>query len=140
MDVVQDTLSSADKASELLRSAWESAFGVNPKPSHAYYDAVRSVEVLSCPLISPNDGNATLGKDINVLRSGANKWQFAMSGSRTSSPVEHVISMMQLLWHSQTDRHGRADYEDVSLAESQAAVLLASTLVGWLSKGMLTRI
>jgi hypothetical protein len=140
VEVVQQTLSLSDKASELLWSAWESAFGVDSKPSYAYYDAVRAVEVISCPLISPADRNATLGKNINVLRTGVDKWRFVMTGSKEFSSVEHVIHMMQLLWHSQTDRHGRADYEGVSLAESQAAVLLASTLVGWLSKGMLERV
>ncbi|WP_157360672.1 hypothetical protein [Amycolatopsis thermoflava] len=139
-DVVDSALSSAGKASELLRSAWEFAFGVKASPSHAYYDAVRSVEVLSCPLVSPNDGNATLGKDINVLRNKPEDWQFVMRGSRGGSSVEKVLGMMQLLWHSQTDRHGRADYEDVTLEEAQAAVFLASTLVAWLSKGMLSRV
>ncbi len=138
-DIVESTLSSADKSSELLRSAWDAAFGVNPRPSHAYYDAVRSVEVISCPLISPKDLNATLGKDINVLRNSPQKWRFAMAGSKDSSSVDSVLKMMQLLWHSQTDRHGRADYEDVTLEEAQAAVLLASTLVAWLAKGMLSR-
>ncbi|MGW3994325.1 hypothetical protein ACWEF6_12645 [Amycolatopsis sp. NPDC004772] len=139
-DVAETALSVADKASELLRSAWNFAFGINASPSHAYYDAVRSVEVLSCPLVSPKDGSATLGKDIRVLRDSLHKWEFVMADSRGGSSVEKVVSMMQLLWHSHTDRHGRADYEDVSLEEAQAAVLLSSTLVAWLAKGMLRRV
>lgn len=140
VNVVEHMVSRNDKASELLRSAWESAFGVNPKPSHAYYDAVRSVETLSCPLVSPNDSNATLGKNINVLRNSPNKWSFVMNGSVQTSSIEHLVGMMRLLWHSQTDRHGKADYEDVSLEEAQAAILLASTLLGWLAKGFLKRV
>ncbi|MEV4601805.1 hypothetical protein AB0K15_30925 [Amycolatopsis sp. NPDC049253] len=140
LDVVESTLSVNGKSSEMLRSAWNFAFGVNPSPSHAYFDAVRSVEILSCPLISPRDTTATLGKDISVLRTSLHKWRFAMADSKGGTSVDKVVSMMQLLWHSQTDRHGRGDYEDVSLEEAQSAVLLASTLVGWLAKGMLRRV
>ena len=139
-DVVESALSSTGKASDLLRSAWNFAFGVNQSPSHAYYDAVRSVEVLSCPLISPKDNIATLGKDIRVLENSLAKWTFVMADSKEGTSVEKVISMMKLLWHSHTDRHGRGDYQDVSIDEAQAAVLLASTLVGWLGKGMLRRV
>lgn len=32
--------------------------------------------------------------------------------------------MMQLLWHSQTDRHGSEDYADVTVEGAQAAVPL----------------
>ncbi|MBI9114483.1 hypothetical protein [Sanguibacter suaedae] len=138
-DVVESVLSSADRASALLRTAWSGAFGLESSPSHAYYDAVRAVEVYSCPLISPRDKLGTLGKDINVLRSKPEAWTFALVGSDRTSAVEHLVSAMQLLWHSQTDRHGYADYRDISQLEAQAAVLLASTIVGWLSQGALRR-
>lgn len=138
-DTVEEVISSAGKASSLLSSAWEKAFGMNKNPSHAYSDAVKAVEVLSCPLFSPNDRLATLGKDINVLRNGEANFQFVMPGSQHTTAVQHVVSMMQLLWHSQTDRHGEENYASVSEEEAQAAVLLASTLVGWFSKGMVSK-
>jgi hypothetical protein len=46
---------------------------------------------------------------------------------------------MKLLWHSHSDRHGHGDYVGVTAEESQAAVLLASTLVGWFAKGLVTK-
>lgn len=138
-DTVEEVISSSGKASSLLSKAWEQAFGMNKNPSHAYYDAVKAVEVLSCPIFSPKDGNATLGKDINVLRNNAGKFEFVMPDSKHNTSLEHVVSMMQLLWHSHTDRHGSGDYEDVTVDQAQAAVLLSSTLVGWLSKGMISR-
>jgi hypothetical protein len=138
-EVVDSVLSSADRSSALLRSAWSGAFGLKASPSHAYYDAVRAVEVYSCPLISPLDKAGTLGKDINVLRNKPEAWTFALAGSNRTSAVEHLVSAMQLLWHSQTDRHGYADYQDVSEREAQAAVLLSSTIVGWLAQGALQR-
>ncbi|KAB1639705.1 hypothetical protein [Pseudoclavibacter terrae] len=135
--VVESVMTGQDRASSLLRRAWESAFSPQPSASHAYYDAVRAVEVLSGPLISNNDRAATLGKDINVLRGQHAKWRFALSGSQS---IDQVLGAMQLLWHSQNDRHGREDYEDVSIEEARAAVLLASTLVGWLAQGALSKI
>lgn len=138
-DAVQSVISAAGRASSLLQQSWEMAFGANRNPSHAYFDAVKSVEVLSCPLFSPNDQEPTLGKDINVVRNKPEAFSFAMTGSKHGTPTEKLLAMMQLLWHSQTDRHGSSDYQDVSEAEAQAAVLLASTLVGWLSQGLVQR-
>lgn len=138
-DTVEEVISSSGKASSLLSSAWDQAFGMNKNPSHAYSDAVKAVEVYSSPLFSPKDKLSTLGKDLNVLRNGEANFEFAMTGSQHTTAIGHVVSMMQLLWHSQTDRHGEENYVGVSVAEAQAAVLLASTLVGWFSKGMVAR-
>lgn len=137
--VVSQVVSAADRSAALLKSAWDGAFGVNPNSSHAYHDAVRAVEVYSGPLFSPNDHKATLGKNIAVLRSKPEAWSFALAGSQNATYVEHLISAMQLLWGSHTDRHGSEDYAGVSLEAARAAVLLASTLVGWFSLGLVTR-
>lgn len=133
----QWVVSQSGSASQLLNAAWANAFGTDKRSSHAYYDAVRAVEVFSCPLISPRDKAATLGKDINVLANSPEGWSFSLSGERS---VERLLGTLRLLWHSQTDRHGREDYEDVGVDEAQAAVLLATTVVGWLSQGLLKRI
>lgn len=73
----------------------------------------------------------SLGKDINVLATKPEAWTFALSGDQS---VERLLGAFRLLWHSQTDRHGREDYEDVGVDEAQAAVLLATAIVGWLSQ------
>lgn len=137
LDIAEAVASQSGKASHLLNAAWANAFGVDKHPSHAYFDAVRAVEVFSCPLISPRDKSATLGKDINVITSKPESWVFALTGDQS---VERFLGTLRLLWHSQTDRHGREDYEDVSVEEAQAAVLLATTIIGWLSQGLLSRI
>lgn len=139
-NAVESVMSKQDLASSKLREAWDQAYGVNPSPSHAYQDAVKAVEILSTALISPKDRNATLGKDINVLSTAGRKWQFVMAGSDKSYSVEPLVSIMRLLWHSHLDRHGKQDYKDVTADEAKAAVLLASTLVGWLSQGALRRV
>lgn len=136
LDAAQSVVSQSGKASQLLNAAWANAFGTDKRPSHAYFDAVRAVEVFSCPLVSPNDSAATLGKDINVIRNKPEAWSFALSGEDS---VERLLGTLRLLWHSQTDRRGREDYDDVSVDEAQAAVLLATTIVGWFSQELLTR-
>ena len=136
LDAAQVVVSQSGKASQLLNGAWSNAFGTDKRPSHAYFDAVRAVEVFSCPLISPKDKGATLGKGISVVGNKPEAWIFALSGDQS---VERLLGTLRLLWHSQTDRHGREDYADVSVDEAQAAVLLATTIVGWLSQGLLKR-
>lgn len=137
--VMEQVLNEQNKASDLLKRAWERAYGFSPEPSGAYQDAVKAVEIMANPLLSPNDRDATLGKDINVLRTQLEHWSFVMAGSKHKPAPEHVLSTMQLLWHSQTDRHGKTDYADVSEGEAKAAVLLAATLVGWFSQGALKK-
>ncbi|MCT1438623.1 hypothetical protein [Brachybacterium paraconglomeratum] len=136
INIAQSLMAPDQKASALLSEAWSYAFGIDKEPSFAYYSAVRAVEVYSCPLISPNDVAATLGKDINVLRNKPTDWKFVLDGEES---VERLTSMLRMLWHSQSDRHGSADYRGVDIEQAKAAVLLATTLVGWLSQGHLKR-
>lgn len=139
-EVVDSVMSKQDLASGQLRKAWGEAYGVNPSPSHAYHDAVKAVEILTATLISPKNNISTLGTDIRDLRNGKHKWEFVMAGSKHETSVEHLVSVMELLWHSQSDRHGHEDYKDVTSEEAKAAVLLASTLVGWFSQDALRRV
>lgn len=136
----QHVMSPRDLASSKLREAWDQAYGATPSPSAAYHDAVKAVEILTAPLISPKNNISTLGTDIRDLRNGKHKWEFVMAGSKHATSVEHLVSVMELLWHSQSDRHGHEDYKDVTSEEAKAAVLLASTLVGWFSQDALRRV
>ena len=139
VDVVTSVMSASDRAGAKLSQAWDKAYGPDAQPTDAYVAAVRAVEILMCPLVSPNNDRATLGTAIRDLRNQGGSWTFAMKhGDGTDTSLE-VIGILQLLWKGQNDRHGSGDYADVSIEEAQAAVLLASTVVGWLAKGMLRR-
>lgn len=140
VDVVSEVTSASDRAGAKLGEAWDKAYGPLPQPSDAYVAAVRAVEILICPLVSPKNDRATLGTVIRDLRQQRGSWQFAMRHGDGSDTCEEVIAMLQLLWKAQNDRHGSGSYTDVSEEEAQAAVLLASTVVGWLAKGLLRRI
>lgn len=139
VDVVASVTSASDRAGEKLSQAWDKAYGPDAQPTDAYVAAVRAVEILICPLVSPKSDRATLGTVIRDLRNQNGSWSFAMKhGDGTDTSIE-VVAILQLLWKGQNDRHGSGHYADVTIEEAQAAVLLASTVVGWLAKGMLRR-
>lgn len=139
VDVVAAVTSASDRAGEKLGEAWDKAYGPDAQPSDAYVAAVRAVEILICPLVAPKSDLATLGTAIRDLRNQRGSWKFAMKHGDGSETTDEVIALLQLLWKGQNDRHGSRTYADVTLEEAQAAVLLATTVVGWLSKGMLQR-
>lgn len=139
VDIISHVTSASDRAGEKLSQAWDKAYGPDAQPTDAYVAAVRAVEILICPLVSPNNDRATLGTAIRDLRNQDSSWTFAMRHGDGSDTSSEVVGILQLLWKGQNDRHGSAEYADVNTEEAQAAVLLASTVVGWLAKGMLRR-
>jgi hypothetical protein len=139
VDVVASVTSSSDRAGEKLAQAWDKAYGPEAQPTDAYVAAVRAVEILICPLVSPKSDRATLGTVIRDLRNQSSSWSFAMKHGDGIDTASDVVAVLQLLWKAQNDRHGSGEYADVTTEEAQAAVLLASTVVGWLAKGMLRR-
>jgi hypothetical protein len=56
---------------------------------------------------------------------------------RKSTPAHVLVSMLQLLWHNQ-ERHAQPDgtIVDVTQDEAETAVTLATTLVHWLTSGL----
>lgn len=139
VDVVASVTSASDRAGAKLSQAWDKAYGPDAQPTDAYVAAVRAVEILICPLVSPKSDRATLGTVIRDLRNQSGSWTFAMKHGDGTDTSTEVVAVLQLLWKGQNDRHGSGDYADVTIEEAQAAVLLASTVVGWLAKGMLRR-
>lgn len=139
VDVVAAVTSASDRAGVKLAQAWDKAYGPDAEPTDAYVAAIRAVEILICPLVSPKSDRATLGTVIRDLRNQGGSWSFAMKHGDGTDTSTEVVAVLQLLWKGQNDRHGSGDYADVTIEEAQAAVLLASTIVGWLAKGMLRR-
>lgn len=139
VDVVGFVTSASDRAGEKLSQAWDKAYGPDAQPTDAYVAAVRAVEILICPLVSPNNDRATLGTVIRDIKNQDGSWIFAMKHGDGADTSSEIVGILQLLWKSQNDRHGSRDYADVSIEEAQAAVLLASTIVGWMAQGMLRR-
>lgn len=134
------TATASDEASMHLRRAWSATYGRDPDPSRAYGDAVRAVEAVACPLVLPDDQRPTLGKVIARLRQRPSDWTFILPGERESAGIGPLQLMLQLLWTAQRSRHaGGPDTRDQLMAETEAAVSLAITLVQWFQSGFICR-
>lgn len=130
-------MSTSGRAGQHLAKAWNEVYGRNPDPSAAYREAVRAVEAIAAPVISPNDPLPTLGRMIAAIKDAPSKWLVVLQPS-VGDAVMMVRETMQLLWTSQLDRHGTADEKvalHVSREEAEAAVHLAVTLVHWFHSG-----
>jgi hypothetical protein len=135
---VAQLTTSGTRAGQHLREAWHGVYGRSPNPSHAYREAIRAVEAVAIPVVSPKHAKATLGTVIGDMKAAPHKRTVTLQPAK-GDPVQHVIGMMELLWTAQIDRHGTAD-ESVPLTasrdEAEAAVHLALTLTHWFQTGV----
>lgn len=120
-----------------LREAYANAFGMHPNPGQAYGDAIKAVEAAGAGVVIPADTKATLGKVIDAMRTNPSQWRVAIDAP---GGANHIVSMMDLLWTGQTDRHGRPQgTTPVTAQVAEAAVFLASTPVYWFSRALVER-
>lgn len=118
----------SERAHHHLSRAWDRLVGRQPDPSTAYREAIRAIEVVAKPVVTPHDANATLGKVIRALRDKPDKWETVLD---KSSPLQ-VADLADFIWRGQLDRHGTDDPSaplNVSQEEADAAVHLAVPLV-----------
>jgi hypothetical protein len=126
--------SDSQRAHHHLVVAWGKLAGRNPDPSTAYREAVRAVEAVAKPVISPNNKKATLGTLIGDLRSTPARWTVTLE----SADSNQVADLAAMIWTSQLDRHGTDDESaplSVSQEEADAALYLALGLVRLFSGG-----
>jgi hypothetical protein len=133
---------SRNSAGAHLITAWNAAYGRQADPSKAYGEAIKASEAALAPHVSPQNTRQTLGTMIADLRNAPQKWKFAIDATATStSGVETVLQMMQLLWTGQRSRHGGAAPTRLETAdEARAAVHIAAALVQFGSSGALARV
>jgi hypothetical protein len=125
-DVIVATGEISKRAQDHLLIAWSRLAGRNPDPSAAYREAVRAVEAVAKPVVTPHDEGATLGKMIAAMRDKPEKW------TTTIGSVDDVRRMMQAVWNGQDDRHGTDDESvplHVSAEAADAAFHMSLTLV-----------
>jgi hypothetical protein len=133
---VSGVLSASDVASRKLQEAWVDAYGAGPRASAAYSHAVVAVETAALSIIPTGHPEPTLGNVISVLESSNPKWRLILRDNDKAPSAKSLAMMLRTLWRGHESRHGRPDYEDATLEEARAAVILAATLVQWFTSGV----
>lgn len=137
----QQLINSQEAYAPLLKSSWEYCYGRQPNPSEAYTYAIRAVEAASWRVISPNNNKATLGTLINDIKvqMQSGKLVSSFNDNKSLETVNTVVTLMERLWQSQTDRHATGNYAKPSHIEAEAAVHIALTLSHFFSSGLIIR-
>jgi hypothetical protein len=126
-EAIDSILPVSERAHAHLVTAWNKLMGRSPDPSSAYREAIRAVEVVAAPVITPDDRLATLGKIIKALHDKPEKWTVDLAEAKP----EQVTEMGAMIWQSQFDRHGTHDDSvplNVSQEQADAAVHVAIAL------------
>lgn len=134
---VEGATKSAGSAGVILARAWALVHGLQPNDSAGYADAVRAVEIAAIDLVQPNNSKATLGTVITQMRDQGD-WRLPLREHAHAPSTELLLNALRALWHGHRDRHGSADYRDVT-HQARAAVALAASLVEWFTAGVVER-
>jgi hypothetical protein len=132
---------SSGQAGIRLAKAWEALYGVSPDSSKSYGLAIKAVEDVAIPLVSPTNSRASLGTLITQMRDQRN-WSLPMLREHDDvNSGDALLNMMRLLWNGQHDRHGGQPSApgDVTFEEAQVAVSLAVNIVQLFSAGLVQR-
>jgi hypothetical protein len=133
---IEELRTDSQRAHHHLMSAWNALSGRNPNPSTAYREAVRAIEAVAKPVVSPKNPKATLGTMIKDLQVKPEKWEVVLDSASASD----VADMAAMVWTSQLDRHGTDDEEvplTVSQQEADTAVHIAVALVRLFAGGLI---
>ena len=136
-----------DQASQYMQEAWSLAFGRNPNVGDAWSKAIKAIETLLKPIVSPKNNKATIGSMTSELRQSPDKWEcklpdreYKANGETNVKPgIEVFIDVLATIGY-QPDRHGSDQPQDVDEATARSVVFLATTVVGWLRDGTLRTI
>ena len=133
-----------DQASQYMQEAWALAFGREPNLSDAWGKAIKAIETLLKPIVSPKNNKATIGSMTSELRQAPDKWEcklpdrdYKANGETNVKPgIEVFIDALATIGY-QPDRHGSDQPQDVDEATARSVLFLATTVVGWLRYGAL---
>ena len=133
-----------DQASQYMQEAWALAFGREPNLSDAWGRAIKAIETLLKPIVSPKNKKATIGSMTSELRQAPGKWEcelpdrvYNVNGEINSKRgIEVFIDTLATIGY-QPDRHGSDQPQDVDEATARSVLFLATTVVGWLRDGIL---
>ena len=120
------------RAAEHLRNAWSKCFGRSPDTNEACIEAVKAIEVVAKPVVSPNNSRTTLGTLHRDIKADLSKWE---TDSEFDGSVETILSMMEMVWKGHL-RHGDESIpSEVSQEAAEMTVQTAVLLVSWFRSG-----
>jgi hypothetical protein len=125
-------------AAERLTEAWRAAYGRGPDPSVAWSNAVKSIEALLQPIVSPDDQAATLGKMAQAMRDKPEKWQFVLADHKGHADASSFLNVLALIRY-EPGRHG-SDAGAPTLEQARLVVLQTVVVVEALRMGALKRV
>lgn len=133
-----------DQASQYMQEAWSLTFGRNPNVGDAWSKAIKAIETLLKPIVSPKNNKATIGSMTSELRQSPDKWEcklpdrvYNVNGEINSKRgIEVFIDALATIGY-QPDRHGGDQPQDIDEATARSVLFLATTVVGWLRDGIL---
>jgi hypothetical protein len=137
---MEEALAGTDAAAQKLQEAWVDAFRTNPRASVAYYNSVVAVENAAFAVIPLNLPEPTLANLFSVLEADMPKWKLTLRDSEKAPGAKALAAMLRALWRGHDSRHGASEYEDVSIEQARAAVMLAATLVWWFRSGVVVEV
>ena len=124
-------------AAQDLRKGWRAAWKrAEPSATEAYACAVKAVESVLAPHVTPDDPRPSLGKMRAALRDKPEKWDTRFGGEKT---VEVLASLLDELLAAQV-RHGGPQHLANTLEEARDAVTIAVAVVGLVRRGFLQRV
>ena len=133
----ESVMGSAGVAGSLVRQAWEKVHDLESDDSGAYSRAVKAVETAALEALDITKDTATLSDAIRAIEARDSTWRLPFQREHTEYPSKDVLlGLMKSLYRGQRDRHGSDSYADVTHEEAEAAVLMAVTLVGLFSAGL----
>lgn len=123
--ILDEVLQGKDRASHLMSQAWSKLYSRSPDPTAAVLDAVKALEVISAPIVTPGDLEPTLGKIVKCLQAKPEKWHGVCGGVLL---VERIANDLDFIWtHQRGSRHGHPDKE-IDIPSEVAEVLLQMAL------------
>ncbi len=141
--VYEEACRPGGRSAKLIQEAWVASYGLPAvrDPGDAWANAVKAVEEVLKPIVSPTDSVATLGKMIAVLRDGPTKWKCGLPGDAKGrvSGLGQFISALTIVGYPPR-RHGGDDREGPTEVTARAVVLQAAVILAWIGDGVLTRV
>lgn len=124
-----------DRGAAHLSEAWRHAFGLKPDPKDAWHDAVRAVEAVLHPIVSPKDGSAQLTKMLGDIRNAPEgRFIFRTPGEPAREAFLNMVSAVPY----EEGRHG-SDPRTATLETARVVVLQATAVIAAIGEGAIER-